>query len=267
MTSHFCRYLRGVMSGSQSFQSSFQLLPEDLDSIIGKGGAFILAKHDRTTTVGILKGRVLGFGQDLLIKRFNSRGFLDFVFRSLFFSRAKRLWNINQRLFARGLPVPRPVCYFRPSFRRKNSFFISSLIENSRNLGDIYKRGLFREPEKFAVVLGKAISAWHMAGAVHGDLKWSNIMMQSNADQINIFFIDLDQAKLYGTPKIRGIEKDLSRFYRYGLELGAEEWVESEFFPAYMEMLPSVIKNRVDLVRVKEKTRKNWDKKKRRKSI
>jgi tRNA A-37 threonylcarbamoyl transferase component Bud32 len=245
------------MSGPQSFQSSFQLLPEDLDSIIDKGEEFTLEKHDRSATVGILKGRVLGSGQDLLVKRFNSRGLPDFVLRSLFFSRAKRLWNINQRLFAGGLPVPRPVCYVRPTFHRRNSFFISSLIEDSKNLGNIYKLGLFREPEKLAVVLGKAISEWHMAGAVHGDLKWSNIMLKSNADQINIFFIDLDQAKLYSTPKIRGIEKDLSRFYRYGLELGAEEWVKSEFFPAYMEMLPAVIKNRVDLVRVKKKAFKN----------
>lgn len=267
MTSHFCRYVRGVMSGPQSFQSSFQLLPEELDSIIDAGEAFTRKKSDRTTTVGVLKGRVFGFGQDLLIKRFNFRGLLDFAFRSLFFSRAKRLWNINQRLFARGLPVPRPVCYLRPSFRRKNSFFISSLIENAQNLGYIYKRGLFREPEKLAVVLGKAISAWHMAGAVHGDLKWSNIMLQSNADLINIFFIDLDQAKLYSTPKIRGIAKDLARFYRYGLELGAEEWVRSEFFPAYREMLPAAIKNKVDLVRIKEKAYKNWNKKRRRKII
>ena len=226
-----------------------------------------MEKHDRTTTVGVLKGRIFGFAQDLLIKRFNFRGLLDFVFRSLFFSRAKRLWKINQRLFARGLPVPRPVCYFSPSFRRKNSFFISSLIENSQNLGYIYKLGLFREPERLAVILGKAISSWHMAGAVHGDLKWSNIMLQSNADLINIFFVDLDQAKLYSTPRIRGIIKDLSRFYRYGLELGAEEWVRSEFFPAYMEMLPAVIKNKVDLVRIKENACTNWDKKRRKKNI
>jgi len=145
------------MSGPQSFHSSFQLLPEDLDSVIDKDGAFTLVKHDRATTVGILNGRALGFGQDMLIKRFNSRGLLDFAFRSLFFSRARRLWKINQRLSERGLPVPRPVCYFRPSFRRKNSFFISSLIEGSRSLGDIYKRGLVREPQKLAAVLGKAI--------------------------------------------------------------------------------------------------------------
>lgn len=267
MTSHFCRYLRGVMSIPQSFQSSFQLLPEDLDSIIDKGESFTLEKHDRTTTVGVLKGSSLGLGQDLLVKRFNFRGLPDFALRSLFFSRARRLWNINKRLFAKGLPVPRPVCYFRPSFRQKNSFFISSLIEDSRNLGYIYKQGFFREPQKLAVELARAISAWHMAGAVHGDLKWSNIMLRYNADKTNIFFIDLDQAKLYSTPKIRGIVKDLARFYRYGLELGAEEWVNSEFFPAYMEMLPAEIINRVNLVLVKEMANKNRDKKKRRKVI
>lgn len=249
------------MSGSQASQNSLQLRPEDLDAIIDKGEAFTLKKHDRTITVGALRGSVLGFGQDLLVKRFNFRGLLDCAFRSLFLSRAKRLWNINQRLFARGLPVPRPVCYVRPSFHRKNSFFISSLIENAQNLGYIYKRGLFSEPEKLAAVLSKAISTWHMAGAVHGDLKWSNIMLQSNADVITIYFIDLDQAKLYSTPKISGIEKDLARFYRYGLELGAEEWVRSEFLPAYRGMLPAAIKNKVDLDRVREKACKHWNKK------
>lgn len=252
------------MSGPQSFQRNVQLLPEVIDSIIDKGEAFALEKHDKTTTVGVLKGQFLGFRQDLIVKRFNFRGLFDFTVRSLFFGRAKRLWNINQRLFARGLPVPRPICYAGPSFYRKSSFFISSLIENSQNLGYIYKRGLFREPEKLAFALGKAISAWHVAGAVHGDLKWSNIMLQRNAELINIFFIDLDQAKLYRTPKIRGIIKDLTRFYRYGLELGAEEWVNLEFFPAYREMLPAAIKNKIDLILIKEKASENWNKKRKR---
>ncbi|MBI5632853.1 MAG: hypothetical protein HZA15_05180 [Nitrospirae bacterium] len=252
------------MSGPRAIQRNFQLLPEVLDSVIDKREAFTLVKHDRTTTVGILKGGLLGFRQDLIVKRFNFRGLLDFAVRSLFFVRAKRLWNINHRLFAQGLPVPRPICYAGPSFRWKSSFFISSLIENSHNLGYIYKRGLFREPEKLALALAKAIAAWHVAGAVHGDLKWSNIMLQRDAELINIFFIDLDQAKLFRTPKIKGIVKDLTRFYRYGLELGAEEWVNSEFFPAYRKMLPAAIINKVDLIFIREKASENWNKKRQR---
>jgi hypothetical protein len=239
-------------------------LPEDLESIIDKGEAFTLKKHDRTATVGVLDGRIFGLGQDLLVKRFNYRGIADFALRRFFSGRASRLWDINQRLFAKGLPVPRPIGYLETSLGRKNSFFISALVENSSNLADVHLQGLFREPQRLGAILGKTLAAWHMAGAVHGDLKWSNIMLQRNDELLNIFFVDLDQAKLYSSPKIKGIIKDLVRFCRYGLELGAEEWVRSDFFPAYCDMLPGQIKAEIDLFYIQNKAKKEWERKGRR---
>ena len=263
MTSHFCRSLRDVTTGPQTFQSNFRLLEEDLDSIINKGDSFTVKKHD-LTTVGVLDGHIFGFGHDLLIKRFNYRGLLDFAVRRIFSGRAERLWNISQRLFADGLPVPQPLGYVEPSRWRKNSFFISSVIENSLNLADVYKQGLFSEPQRLAAILAGTLSAWHMAGAVHGDLKWSNILMQKNGDVISFFLVDLDSAKLYARPEVKGIRKDLIRFYRYGLELGAEEWVRTEFLPAYREKLAGHIKDKIDLLDLGTRARKDWERKRRR---
>lgn len=260
MTSHFYRVLKNRATGPISFPSNVRLLQKDLDSLINAGESFTLTKHD-ITTVGVLDGHVFGLEQDLLIKRFNDRGIIDYIARRLLKSRARRLWDITQRLSDKGLPVPRPLGFLEPSLLRRNSFFISSFIENSSNLADVYKQGLFKDPRSIAAVLGKTLSAWHMAGAVHGDLKWSNILMQNTIDGISFFLVDLDNARLYPKPRIRGITRDLVRFYRYGLELGAEEWVRSEFLPSYLGMLDRDVGNRIDVMRIRVKARKDWERK------
>lgn len=244
---------------SQTILSDYNLLlPDDLDSIIDSGKSFSLKKHDLSTTVGIMSGSIFGLSHDLLVKRFNYKGFFDFLFKTIFGSRARFLWDINLRLYEKGLPVPMPIAYVEPSFKQKNSFYFSSVIYNSDSLGNIYKKGLFNESEELAKVLGKTIAKWHLSGVVHGDLKWSNILLQKNADGYRFFLIDLDRSKLYPEPSIKGMIKDLSRFYRYGLELGADEWVDSKFLPTYMAMLPDEIKAKFDLTFVKERAWRDW---------
>lgn len=245
----------GTLSDNSAFQS------DNLNSVINNNNLFILKKHDLNTTVGIIKGSSLGLEKNLFVKRFNSRGLLDFILRKFLGSRAKRLYKINLRLISKELPVPSPLLIVNTGFRQKNSFFISSVIENSDNLGNIYKTGMFNKTEKIADILGKTISGWHMSGAVHGDLKWSNILMQKDDNEVKFFLVDLDHAKLCNKLKIKSISRDLVRFYRYGLELGAEDWVNSQFFPAYMSSLSDEIKLKINLVDIKIKALKIWENK------
>ena len=128
----------------RSFAQNCELpLPHNLNSIVDKGESFSLKKHDFSTTVGILKGSDFGLSRDLLVKRFNYRGFFDFVLHKLFHSRAKRLWKTSLRLYREGLSVPEPVAYEEASFKQRNSFFFSSVIEDAESLWSLYRRGLF----------------------------------------------------------------------------------------------------------------------------
>ena len=243
---------------TKKLQNRLPVRNHDLNAIMEKSESFTLKKHDVSTTVGIVRGRDIGLPHDVLVKRFNYRGFFDFLIHKLFNNRAERLWDINLRLYQRGLPVPEPVAYTRLSFRHKISFHLSTVIENADNLSKIYSEGLLRKNRELLQQLARTITEWHLQGAVHGDLKWPNILVQNKENGYALFFIDLDQSRLYASPSIAGIIKDLKRFYRFGLEMGAETWVESEFFPAYIAFIPDKIKTKIDLISIKNAALKEW---------
>jgi tRNA A-37 threonylcarbamoyl transferase component Bud32 len=232
-----------------------------LNAVIDKGESFSLKKHDHATTVGIIRGKDLGLDHDLLVKRFNYRGFFDFLLHKLFHNRARRLRDINLRLFQKGLPVPEPLSYSKLSFTQKHSFYLSLVIENAEKLSDVYRKGLFLENKNLVQKLARTIAEWHLKGAVHGDLKWPNILVQECGREYKFFLIDLDQSRIYSAPSPTGIIKDLKRFYRFGLEMGAEQWVDTEFFPAYLTYLPDEIKANIDFAVIKNRAIREWIKK------
>lgn len=233
-------------------------MADDLNLIIDEGKSFLLKKSDHSTTVGLLKGSDFGLDHDLLLKRFNYRGVFDFLLHKLFNSRAKRLWKRNLRLHKKGLPVPEPLLYKEESFRHKYSFFLSSAVENAESLGDICRKGLFQIDGELLKKLAQTIAEWHLKGAVHGDLKWPNILVQKGGAGYRVFLTDIDQSRLYSAPCLKGIRKDLKRFYRFGLEAGAQDWVESGFFPEYASLLPEDIKSQINFSEIKNAATKEW---------
>jgi hypothetical protein len=235
--------------------------PEEIDRIMDKGTGFILKKHDASTTVGIMEGSNFGFPCNLLVKRFNYRGFFDFVVHRLFDGRARRLWSRNLLLYRKGLPVPEPFTYTEASLKQRNAFFISSVISDAESLSGCYRKGIVQANRGLVRKLAETIAHWHCSGAVHGDLKWPNILLQNNNDTYGFFFIDLDQAKIFRKPSIKGIIKDLTRFYRFGCEMGAEQWVDAEFFPQYTAFIPDTIKKKIDFTMIKNTALKDWVKK------
>jgi tRNA A-37 threonylcarbamoyl transferase component Bud32 len=232
-----------------------------LDALIESGENLFILKKDKRTVVGIVRGDVLGSPHDLCVKRFNYKGFFNFLLKISFGSRAKRLWKISHRLFESGLPVPQPFACIEPSFRVKHSFFISSVIDDSKDLSFIFRNNLSGKREDIALQLGKLMAEWHLAGAVHGDMKWPNIMLQDDGRDRRFFFVDLDQTKIFNRPNISGIKKDLIRFYRSGLEFGAEEWVENSFLPEYSANIGKDISVMIDFASIKSKALNEWHKK------
>jgi RIO-like serine/threonine protein kinase len=154
--------------------------------------------------------------------------------------------------------VPEPLTYIESSLKRKNAFFISYVIDNAESLSGLYRKGVVPNNKELVRQLAETIARWHLSGAVHGDLKWPNILVQKKPGTYGCFLIDLDQARMFSSPYIKGIEKDLERFYRFGLQLGAEQWIEAEFFPEYISFITDKIKLRIDLDSVKNNATKEW---------
>lgn len=214
-------------------------LLENIDGVMA-GVGWLLMKDGSSTTVGVIKGELFSIPFDILVKRVNYKGALHWLVKKIVGSRVRRLYNVTISLFEKGLDVPRPIGFIE---KRRASFYLSSFIENSENLWAAYKG--CESPKELAKEFASALAGWHMKGAVHGDLKWSNILVRKNEYAREFFFVDLDQTRLYGAPNIKGINKDLMRFYTYAIRLGAEEWIKKEFLPAYLSFLPDDMKRNI----------------------
>jgi tRNA A-37 threonylcarbamoyl transferase component Bud32 len=222
-------------------------------------GIFIQKKDDRASTVGILEGKFVGFDEALLIKRFNDRGWVDFFKQLLYRSRAKNLWQKNMALYEKGLPVPKPIDYSEPSLKQKQSFYISSVILDSEKLGYLCRHRVYEEEyEVLFHQFASTLAQWHLTGAVHGDLKWFNILVQKNGRDFMFYFVDLDRAVLYTSPSIQGMIKDLRRMYRSGKEFRVEKIIETVFFPAYLSYLPEEIRKQIDIEAIAKRAFQEW---------
>ena len=239
----------------------FNILPLDLSRLMNNPELFTTKKKDSMTTAGILKGKAFGFQQDLFIKKFAPRSPFNFFLRKLTGSRAIRIFRLSEKLLMKGLPVPAPLAYIEPTLKDQNAFYISLAVENCENLAIVLTEEKSHELQTIASLLAKMLAHWHREGAVHGDLKWPNILLQSDKQGQRFFLADLDQTKIYFKPHIAGIIKDLSRFYRSGLEVSHEHWADNFFFPFYMEALPNDIRARLDLTSIRNMALKKWRKK------
>jgi tRNA A-37 threonylcarbamoyl transferase component Bud32 len=246
------------MTRSKLFHT-LSLHPEELNFHMQNGEVFLKKKNDRVSTVGILDGNCVGYDEALLIKRFNYRGWIDFFKQLLYRSRAKNLWQRNSALYEKGLPVPKPIDYSELSWQQKCSFFISSVINDSEELGFLCRRRVYEEEyEMLFRQLAGTLAKWHMAGAVHGDLKWFNILVQKNGRDFTFSFVDLDRAELNTSPCIQGMVMDLRRMYRSGKEFRVEKIIETVFFPAYLSCLSEKISKQIDVSAIGRKAFQEW---------
>jgi tRNA A-37 threonylcarbamoyl transferase component Bud32 len=233
---------------------------ERIDKIIDDVRYFTVLKDDVKTTVGRVNVRKAGPPFDILVKRFNYSGIFRFYANKLTGSRAQRFYK-NALCFMRmGLNVPEAIAFLEAD-RLKNTYYFSRYVDRSENLGSLCKQGSVIEPEKISKLIGEAIARWHVAGAVHGDLKWSNILLTEDNECV---FIDLDQSKYCPSSNIRGIKRDLKRFYRYALDLNVAESMSNEIFAVYYEKIPADMKKKIDFTLIKEEAAYEWMKKKHR---
>jgi tRNA A-37 threonylcarbamoyl transferase component Bud32 len=190
-------------------EAALRELAPDPDRILEQGQVL---KDGRT----VKAARVELNGTFYFLKRYNCKGWAYRVRNALRRSRAVRTWWVSWAFRVRGLPVPEPlICLEERRLRLlQRSYLLSDYVENSERFNDVWprlndsgRRGLLA---RLAMLLGRM----HRSGAVHGDLKWQNILVQTRKVGQTITLTDLDGSRILhwfvrGRPA-----RDLARFFR-----------------------------------------------------
>ena len=107
----------------------------------------------------------------------------------------------------------------------------SSLHELTEDLAQLNERldagGLSRAAAHY-------VAALHDSGATHGDLKWTNILVDEKENQL--WLIDFDASRIHrGHLDPKGIARDLARFVLSGLEAGVDGTILARFLGHYAQ--------------------------------
>ncbi len=177
-------------------------------SFPGRGRAF---KNGNTCTVWA----TVVNGQDLVIKRYNVKGFWHGLKLSLFTGRGERSWVNGHRLLFYGIPTPQPVALLK----MKGGLFRPKAYLITEQLRAVNAREWFHDP----VVSGaeKGVMAEQIALLLHklqrhqishGDLKASNILIVDGEAML----IDLDAMQQHtNTAEFeKAMVMDVQRFMR-----------------------------------------------------
>ncbi len=144
--------------------------------------------------------------------------------------RAFAEWRLLERLWRRGVPVPRPIA---ARYRRRGPFYrcdlITVRIEDARPLSERLNDGL--APPALWSALGAAIARLHREGVDHADLNAHNVLVDGGG---RISFIDFDRGRVRADG--RWTMRNLRRLRRSLSKIGAARSAR-EFDAGWRELL------------------------------
>lgn len=173
---------------------------------------------------------------NVFIKRYKAVGPLQQL-RSLFgFGRASRVFEISERLQSAGVPVAKPIAYGEKNTALpQNSYYACDLLaEDCADLKALYFSDQWQRVDQQVLLtsVAKGLAAMHQAGLCHGDMKWSNIIVQNDAKAL--WFVDLDGARKTLFNK-RDSGRDLARFFVNAKEFELDSALQNSFLKTYAD--------------------------------
>ena len=174
----------------------------------------------------------------LYVKEFRYKGAVHSL-KSLFGKhRAQVMWKVSWHLLKNSIPVPVPEGYLLQKngpFCREGYFF-SEALSGCNSLGTLAwtSRELSKRLASGGLLeaLARGIAAFHDCGVTHGDLKWSNILVDEKDNRL--WFVDLDSARVHtllGRPS--RVARDLARFVLYGFQTETDGAYLNRFIDEY----------------------------------
>ena len=213
----------------------------DPDALVQHSGS-LLKSSSSTRSALVNPDSVSGDveSEGLYVKEFRYKGVVHSLKHLFGKHRAQVLWKVSWHLLKHSIPVPEPEGYlleqkgpmcpggycFSKALKR-----CPSLHELTEDLDQLNERldsgGLSR-------VAAHCVAALHDSGATHGDLKWTNILVNERENQL--WLIDLDASRIHsGHLGPKGIARDLARFVLSGLEAGVDGKILARFLDRYAQ--------------------------------
>jgi len=240
----------------------------DPDALVQHSGS-LLKSSSSTRSALVNPDSVSGDveSEGLYVKEFRYKGVVHSLKHLFGKHRAQVLWKVSWHLLKHSIPVPEPegylleqkgpMCpggyYFSKALRR-----CPSLHELTEDLDQLNERldsgGLSR-------VAAHCVAALHDSGATHGDLKWTNILVNERENQL--WLIDLDASRIHsGHLGPKGIARDLARFVLSGLEAGVDGKILARFLDRYAQRRNLKLKDiEGPMMNILQKLRKRHEKK------
>ena len=192
----------------------------------------------RNALARLSDAKLEGSPEEIFVKEFRSKNILHSLKPRFSRHRAQMAWQISWHLLDSGIPVPEPEGYLlRKSgpFYGKGYFF-SKVLSGCNNLATLAwtSKELSKRLASGGLVeaLARGIAELHDCGVTHGDLKWSNILVDEKDNRL--WFVDLDSAKLHthflGPSKVA---RDLARFVLYGFQTETNNAYINRFLDEY----------------------------------
>jgi len=160
-------------------------------------------KTDKKTRAGIVHIEVEAdepITQEIFVKEYKPRKKFRLLKLLLGQNRAPSVWNIAWHLYDHDIQIPKPYAYFvyHNGDYKGISYYCCESLKTCKMLADIayYDKKLYGRlcrSDLFARVMD-SISKIHRLGISHGDLKWSNILV--NEQTLDFWFIDFDASVL-----------------------------------------------------------------------
>ena len=182
---------------------------KELDKLMDEGQVL---KNGNTCYVS----RLMLNGQDVVVKRYNHKGFIHSLRHTIKKSRARRGWLQGHRLGMLNITTPKPLAYIEQLKKKLiwKSYLFTEYVDGQklydfRQDSNVTKEQRSMINQQIKGLLDK-MGEYHIT---HGDLKHTNILVTDNGP----ILIDLDGMKahkLSWTYK-RDRAKDLQRFLKY----------------------------------------------------
>jgi 3-deoxy-D-manno-octulosonic acid kinase len=170
--------------------------------------------------IGFAEGRGTTFfiqyeGHDYVLRHYHRGGLISrlspdrYVWTGLRRSRAWREWYLLAQLYARGLPVPRPVAaQVIHHGLTYSADIMTQRIPSAMTLAEyLTQRPL--DQEQWAA-LGQLLRQFHRQGVFHADLNANNILMDL---QDSVYLIDFDRGR-FRSPSFSWQHANLARLRR-----------------------------------------------------
>lgn len=184
------------------------LLPNP-DRIIADGEIFKQGSRNHSVRVELA-------GRHYFLKRYNCRGWgyrLGNLFRQ---SRAVRTWRVHLEFLRRGIPIQEPLlCLEERNFRLLGrSYLLTGFVEGASSLMELWPTLSVDVKPSLLQCLGEELGRMHRTGALHGDLKWYNILIRKMESGWQPILVDLDGSSISRGVSERKVRDDIGRFIR-----------------------------------------------------